>query len=98
MAFPYGAAQRMRPSIASPTQIAYWRDWHLSGEEGLSVTAWDVPGGANVLVEACVKAITEWSADPGSILGFVPRQDMWFIASELVARLGVNPDAVFRHI
>ncbi len=98
MALGYGMEQRMRLAIASPTQVAYWRAWQTWGEEWLSVSAVNAAGGANVLVEVWVNAVGQWSADPGSIFGFVPRRDMWTVAASFVARLGVDPNAVFRHL
>lgn len=68
-----------------------------TGTRNLGVTAWGVPGGANVHIEAWVESIGEYSADPASLFGLIPRRDMWAIAASFVARLGVNPDAVFRH-
>jgi len=86
--------------------IRTWSPIHLlmtsgsvlwTGTRNLSFATWSVPGGANVHIEAWVETLGEFNADPGSVFGFIPRRDMWDIASAFVARLGVNPSAVFRH-
>jgi hypothetical protein len=97
-AVAYGAVQGMRLATATANQIVLTKGsiW-WTGERWLSVAAWNVPGGANVLVEAWIEGMGQLNADPGATFGFVPRRDMWYIASMFVARLGVVPEAVFRH-
>ncbi len=99
MAQAHGAENGMRLATATPNQAVLKKGsiWWTS-ERWLSVAAWDVPGGANVLVEAWIEGLGQLNADPGPFVGMIPRRDAWAIASSFVARLGVNPVAVFRHL
>jgi len=98
-AHAFGASQGMRLATVTPNQAVFTKGSVLwTGERWLSVGAWDVPGGTSVLVEAWVEGMGQLNADPTSFLGMVPRRDMWTIASTFVAGLGVNPNAVFRHL
>jgi len=69
----------------------------VTGKRVLTVGVWDAQGGTNVQVEAYVEGLKEFNADPKTLVGMIPRRDMWRIASAFVASLGVNPDAVFVH-
>ena len=97
-AHAFGAEQGMRPATWSPNHVALTKGsiW-WTGERWLSVAALNVPGGADVQVEAWVEGLGQLNADPGAAFGFIPRRDMWTIAAGFVARLGVVPEAVFRH-
>ena len=94
----YGASVDMRVDSRSPNQVrlvvgSIW----VTGQRVLTVSAWEAQGGANVQVEAYVKGLTEFNANPRTFVGRFPRRDMWRIASAFVASLGVNPDVVFVH-
>lgn len=84
---------------ASPVHVAITKGsvW-WTGKRVLRVSAWDIPGGVSVAVEAWAEGLTELSADPGAFFGWLPRHDAWNIASRFVSRLGVVPEAVFRHL
>lgn len=98
-AYAHAAQHQMRVATSTPNQAVFTKGsiWWTS-ERWLSVAAWDAPGGANVLVEAWIQGIIEENADPGPFVGMIPRRDAWAIAAGLVAHLGVNPLAVFRHL
>ncbi|HYT00131.1 MAG TPA: hypothetical protein VEO20_05645 [Thermoplasmata archaeon] len=94
----YGGSAGMKAGSWSPNHVTLVKGsiW-VTGKRVLTVSAWDSPGGANVQVEAYVEGLTEFSADPKSLVGALPRRDMWRIASAFVASLRVNPDVVFVH-
>ena len=68
-----------------------------TGKRALAVMAWNVPGGVTVRVEAWAEGLVTLNANPTELLGFVPRRATWRLASSLVSRLGVAPEAVFIH-
>jgi hypothetical protein len=88
----------MHVEMTSPNQIKARRGsiW-WTGTRNFIVVAQDAPGGASVHIEAWAGGLAEFSADPASIFGFLPRRDAWRVASTLASRLGAIPEQVFRH-
>ncbi len=86
-----------------PNVAAYWvlltaGKSRFIGIRRLRITAEDAPGGAKVHVEAWLESYDDMNADPNAVLGALPRRQVWEAAAVFVARLGVSPLAVFRHV
>jgi len=97
-AYAFGSERRMRVHSTSPTHIVLTSGSVLwTGERYLSVAAWNVPGGANVHIEAWLAGLEEINVNPSYFYGALQRRGMWEIVSAFVARLGVHAEAVFRH-
>lgn len=76
--------------VAAPNQFAMTRgSEHISGKHQIVVTAWDIPGGANVQIEAWVDASMDvWSADPAALIGIFPRRKLWKNVGKLCEAIG----------
>lgn len=80
-------------TLRSGSRVWTWR-------RTLRVGAWNVPGGANVSVEAWADTIliSDLAADPNQLFGILPRRSAWRLASSFLAFLGISqPEPLFRH-
>ncbi len=74
----------------------------VNGTPRIVVSAWDLPQGAHVRVEAWIDAggITgDINVDPRAIYGALPRRKFWKVVVELLLALGVSGAAdQFHHL
>jgi hypothetical protein len=99
-----GAERRYERAPAALNQVALRTAKSLTqGTRWVVVTAYDVPGGAHVFVEAWIDAggvgfKAEYSASPRSVVAGIPRRHFWRELSEMLGRMGLPPDGeAFRH-
>jgi len=69
----------------------------LTGKRLVVVMAADAPDGANVSVQAWLEGIADANVSPHRLITLGPQRETWWLASSLVAQLGLDPEAVFRH-
>lgn len=100
----FGAANQYSRAPAPPNQVALvGRKSLMQGTRWIVVTAWDVPGGAQLAFDAWIDAGSlgmhvEYSADPSSIVAGVPRRAFWKVLSTMLLSMGLPPDqGHFRH-
>ena len=100
----FGAEQLWGRAPSPPNVVAIFsRKSAIEGTRWIVVTGWDVPGGAQISVEAWLEASSggttmEFSANPSSIVAGFPRRNFFRLVVELLHRMGLPDDrAQFRH-
>lgn len=98
LATTVGAGHEMSVASASPNVVLMTRGSELlTGKTVLSVVAFPASGGTSVEVSAWLEAMGQANARPRRFLQNSPANRLWRAASDLVARLGADPLAVFVH-